>query len=79
MLFNKFSKKNKNIIAGLLVGVTSLYVVINYTKMPADDVRDFFLATFLFFLGIIVLATVAVVFFKMISKLLSRIFADKDE
>ena len=79
MIFNKFSKKNKNIITGILVGIASLYAIINYTKMPADEVQDFLLATLIFFVGIIVLAALAVLIFKLVAKMLARMFTGKEE
>lgn len=66
MARKKMSKKTRTIISGLLVGVASIFAVINFAEIPADEVQRFLVSTVIFFVGIIVLALLAVSMFKLL-------------
>lgn len=75
---SKINKKTRNVISGILVGIASVYAVINFADIPAQDVRSFILATVLFILGIVVLALLAVSAFKFLAWLKNRVTSDND-
>lgn len=75
----KINKKTRNVISGILVGIASVYAVINFADIPAEEVRFFIGATLLFFVGIVVLALIAVSVFKLLAWLKNRVTADEDK
>jgi phosphotransferase system glucose/maltose/N-acetylglucosamine-specific IIC component len=76
---SKINKKTRNVISGILVGIASVYAVINFADIPAQDVRSFILATVLFIVGIVVLALLAVSVFKLLAWLKNRLTSDDDD
>ncbi len=73
----KLSRKNRNIISGLLVGLASIYAVAAYVDMPREDLHTFLLTTIVFVLGIILLAVVGVLVLKTLGKLKASFFKEK--
>jgi len=71
------SKKTRNTLSGILVGVASVYAVINFAEVPAEEVSGFIVTTVLFMTGIVMLALLAVSVFKLLS-LLKRKLLEKD-
>lgn len=74
----KMNKKTRNTISGVLVGIASVFAVINFADIPAAQVRNFMLATLLFFTGIVLLALLAVSAFKLLAWLKNRVAGDDD-
>ncbi len=60
------NKKTRNTLSGILVGVASVFAVINFADIPAEEVSSFVLTTLLFFALIVVLALLAVSVFKLL-------------
>jgi uncharacterized membrane protein YedE/YeeE len=75
----KMNKKTRNTLSGILVGVASVFAVINFADIPADDIRTFIVATVLFFVAIVILALLAVTCFKLLGALKHRIAPTEDE
>lgn len=73
----KMNKKTRNVLSGILVGIASVFAVINFADIPAADVRSFILATLLFFAVIVALAFLAVTGFKLLAWTLKKL-AGKD-
>ena len=71
----KINKKTRNVISGLLVGLASVFAIINFADIPADEVGSFLLSTAIFFLGIVLLAFIAVSFFKFLGWLKNTFFS----
>jgi len=69
----KLSKKNRNTISGLLVGVASLYAVSTYMEVPQQELNRFLLSTILFFVFILVLAGLAITILKLLGRARERI------
>lgn len=44
----KMNKKTRNTLSGILVGVASVFAVINFADIPAEEVSSFVLTTLLF-------------------------------
>lgn len=74
----RISRKNRNIISGILVGLASIYALVVYFDIPRDDLNEFFFATLLFFLAILVLAIVSLSLLKGLAAL-KRALLDKDK
>lgn len=77
----KLSKKNRNTISGLLVGLASLYAISVYMEISREELRNFLTSTLLFFALILVLAILAISGIKLLSKLkqkLSTTIEDSD-
>lgn len=77
----KLSKKNRNTISGLLVGLASLYAISVYMEISREELRNFLTSTLLFFALILVLAILAISGIKLLSKLkqkLSTTIGDSD-
>lgn len=66
-------------ISGILVGVASIFAVINFADIPAEEIRFFILTTLLFIAGIVVLALLAVTVFKLLGWVKNRIASDNDD
>ncbi|MBT5485126.1 MAG: hypothetical protein HOH14_03865 [Gammaproteobacteria bacterium] len=62
----KMNKKTRNVISGILVSIAAIFAVINFADIPASDVRDFIFSTGIFFIGIVLLALIAVSLFKLL-------------
>ena len=62
----KMNRKTRNVISGILVGLASVFAIINFADVPPGEVKDFLLATALFFFGIVLLAFLAVTVFKLL-------------
>ena len=76
----KMNKKTRNVVSGILVGVASLFAIINFADLPAEEINSFLLSTALFFAGIVLLALVAVSVFKLLGWIGRALFAsDGDE
>ena len=60
----KGNRKNRTIVTGILVGIASIIVVTVYVDIPREQVIEFLVATFMFVLGIILLAVVAIIVLK---------------
>ena len=60
------NKKTRNVLSGLLVGLASVFAIINFADIPADEAGKFLLSTAIFFFSIVILAFVAVSFFKLL-------------
>lgn len=75
----KMHKKTRNVISGLLVGFASVFAVINFVDMPADEVRDFIISTVLFFVIIVLLALLAVSTFKALGWLKGKLRGSGDD
>jgi len=75
----KMRKRTRNLISGMLVGVASIFAVINFADIPADEINGFILSTLIFFVGIFLLALIAVSFFKLLGWLRKLLFAGVDE
>lgn len=75
----KINKKTRNVISGILVGLASLFAIINFAEIPFEDVRNFVLTTLLFILAIVFLALLAVSFFKLLGWLKKSIFSSTED
>lgn len=62
----RLSKKNRNTISGLLVGVASLYAVSTYMEVPQQELNRFLLTTIMFFVLIMILAGLAISVLKFL-------------
>ena len=69
----KLSKKNRNTISGLLVGLASLYAISVYMGISREELRNFLTSTLLFFALILVLAILAISGIKLLSKLKQKL------
>ncbi len=69
----RLSKKNRNTISGLLVGLASLYAVSTYMEVPQQQLNTFLLGTLLFFVGILILASLAILILKLLGKAKNKI------
>jgi len=69
----KLSKKNRNTISGLLVGLASLYAISVYMEISREELRNFLTSTLLFFALISVLAILAISGIKLLSKLKQKL------
>lgn len=75
----KLNKKTRNVISGILVGLASLFAVINFAEIPFAEVKSFVLTTFLFTLVIVLLALLAVSFFKLLGWIKKSIFSHGED
>lgn len=73
------SKRNRNLITGILVCVTAIFAVTYYLEVPGSDITGFLLATLMFFGGILLLAIVAVFILKSLGRLLKRNNQEEDK
>ena len=74
----RMQKKTRNIISGIMVGLASVFAVINYADIPADDVLGFVLSTLALFVGIVLLALLVVSLFKLVITLKRRLTGQTD-
>ncbi|PCJ39494.1 MAG: hypothetical protein COA71_13630 [SAR86 cluster bacterium] len=70
---SRLSKKTRNTISGLLVGLASLYAVSIFMEIPQQELNSFLISTLLFFCLILVLAFLCITGIKLISKLKQKI------
>lgn len=75
----RLSKKNRNTISGLLVGLASLYAVSTYMEVPQQQLNTFLLGTLLFFVGILILASLAILILKLLGKAKNKIVDELHE
>jgi multisubunit Na+/H+ antiporter MnhE subunit len=66
----KYSKRNRAIISGFLVGLASIYLIAEHFNVELSELNSFMITTIVLFLLIVVLAAVAVVVFKVLGRLL---------
>jgi multisubunit Na+/H+ antiporter MnhE subunit len=76
---SKFSKKTRNTISGLMVGVASIFAVSTYMDIPQEDLRSFLVSTLLFFLVILVLAILSITVLKLLFKIKQKINPGTDD
>lgn len=67
------NRKTRNAISGILVGAASVFAIINFADVPAEEVKTFLLSTGLFFLAILLLAILAVCLFKGLAWIRNRL------
>jgi len=79
MMPRKMNKKTRNVISGVLVGIASLFAIINFSDMPAAEIKSFLLSTTIFFSAILLLALLAVCCFKLLGWVGKAIFDSGDE
>lgn len=72
----KMNKKTRNTLSGILVGIASVYAVINFAEVPAEEVSSFIVTTVLFFSGIVMLALLAVSVFKLLALLKRKVLKE---
>ncbi len=70
----RISRKNRNIISGILVGLASIYALVVYFDIPRDDLNYYLFATLLFFGTIIVLAIACIALLKGLAALKRALF-----
>jgi uncharacterized membrane protein YedE/YeeE len=66
----KYSKRNRAIISGFLVGLASIYLIAEHFNVEISELNSFMITTVVFFLLIVGLAAVTVVVFKGVARLL---------
>lgn len=66
---HKLSKKNRNIVSGLLVCIAAIFAVAEYYKVPAEEIKNFLFTSLLFLVIIMILAVTAVLLLKGLGKL----------
>jgi len=66
---SKLSKKTRNTISGLMVGLASIFAVSTYMEIPQEELRSFLVSTLLFFLVILVLAILSISALKFLMKI----------
>jgi len=75
----KMNRKTRNTFMGILVGIASIYAVINFADIPAEDIRNFIVTTLLFILAIVLLALFAVSVFKLLAFLKKRLTGETED
>ncbi len=70
----KMNKKTRNVVSGIMVSIAAIFAVISFTDIPASDVWNFVLSTVIFFIGIVLLALLAVSIFKLFAWLKNFLF-----
>lgn len=68
----KYSKRNRAIISGFLVGLASIYLIAEHFNVELSELNSFMVTTIVLFLLIVGLAAVTVVVFKVLVRLLRR-------
>ena len=76
---HKVSKKTRNVISALLVGLAALVLISYYLQLPGQLLLRYFLATLLFVCLIIVLAVFAIVLVKLISAGIKKLSGSYDD
>lgn len=73
----KLSKKNRNSISGVLVGLASIYAVSIYLDISREQLSGFFISSLLLFLTILALAVITVVVIKLLTAAIKKISSRK--
>ncbi len=68
-------KKTAAIIAGLAIGATCLWAISAWQNISREELIDILLASLLMLGGVMVIALVAVAGFKLVVRLMNRIFS----
>ena len=68
-------KKTAAIIAGLAIGATCLFAISAWQNISREELIDILLASLLMLGGVMVIAFVAVAGFKLVLRLINRIFS----
>lgn len=66
----KYSKRNRAIISGFLVGLASIYLIAEHFNVELSELNSFMITTVVLFLMIVALAAVTVLLFKGVARLL---------
>ena len=66
----KFNRKNRAVVSGILVGLASIYAVAGYFDLEWAELGSLMLGTILFFAAIVLLAALAVLSMKLVSRLI---------
>lgn len=66
----KYSKRNRAILSGFLVGLASIYLIAEHFNVELSELNSFMLTTVVLFLLIVLLAALTVVAFKGVAHLL---------
>lgn len=69
----KYSKKNRAMVSGILVGIASIGAVASYFNVEWSELTSFMYASVLFVFAILVLAAVTVVVIKLVGRLLKKL------
>lgn len=64
-----YNKKNRAIVSGIFVGLASIYAIASHFDMEQNLLNSFLFSTVLFFVGIVLLAALALLAFKGVTKL----------
>lgn len=68
----KMSRRNRNIITGLLIGAASLFVVVYLWEVPGAELAYILVFTLGLLLAVILLALLTIALFKGLGRLLSH-------
>lgn len=66
----KYSKRNRAILSGFLVGLASIYLIAEHFNVELSELNSFMITTLVLFVLIVALAAVAVALFKGVARLL---------
>ncbi len=66
----KYSKRNRAILSGFLVGLASIYLIAEHFNVELSELNSFMVTTIVLFLLIVALAAVTVAVFKVLARLL---------
>ena len=69
----KYSRKNRAVISGIMVGLASIFAVASYFKVQWNELQGFMLSTVLFLVAILLLAATAVLLLKGAGSLLRKL------
>ena len=72
----KLSKKNRNSLSGILVGLASIYAVSVYLDISREQLGGIFISSLLLFSMILILAILTIVVLKLAGRLIQKM-ADK--
>lgn len=75
----KFSKKNRTMLSGILVGMASIGAVAAYFDVDWNELTGFLFTSVVFVFGILVLAAATVAIFKLVGYLLRKGSGDSDK
>jgi multisubunit Na+/H+ antiporter MnhE subunit len=66
----KYSKRNRAILSGFLVGLASIYLIAEHFNVELSELNSFMVTTLVLFVVIVVLAAITVALFKGLTRLL---------
>jgi hypothetical protein len=66
----KYSKRNRAILSGFLVGLASIYLIAEHFNVELSELNSFMVTTIVLFLVIVGLAAITVALFKGLAHLL---------